>query len=244
MSEKREAHTGAHALKKARSRKKKTFSFHLNDRKTSGAKKKTAAKPEEAKKSTQADLLASPPTLEQLEKELNKSQYRTGFARVLRNTLFSLVVVAAVSALIAVLFLPVLQIHGTSMAPTLNENDIVVLAGVGRCSQGDLIAFYYNNNILIKRVIATAGDWVEIDDEGNVTVNGVLLDEPYISEKARGDCDISFPYQVPDGQYFVMGDHRDTSIDSRSTLVGCISNDMVIGRLVLRVWPFKMVGIF
>ncbi len=193
---------------------------------------------------TEQQLLADAPTLPQLEKELGRSQYRRNFARVLRDTLVSLVVVAAVSALVAVLFLPVLQIHSSSMAPTLQDKDIVVSVGVGRCNPGDLIAFHYNNNILVKRVIAVSGDWVEIDGDGNVSVNGEQIDEPYISEKALGDCDISFPYQVPDGQYFVMGDHRETSIDSRNTIVGCVSGDMVIGRILVRVWPFETFAFF
>ncbi len=184
------------------------------------------------------------PTLEQLEKELKKERRRADFGRVLRNTVFSLVVVAAVSALIAVLFLPVLQIHGTSMAPTLADGDIVAAISVGKCRQGELIAFYYNNNILIKRVIAGPSDWVDIDAEGNVSVNGQPLEEPYLAEKARGNCDVTFPYQVPDGRYFVMGDHRATSVDSRNEVVGCISRDMVIGRILLRVWPLNGFRLF
>lgn len=184
------------------------------------------------------------PTLEQLEQELKAAQYRHNFGRVLRSTFFSLLVVAAVSVLLAVLVLPVLQIHGTSMTPTLQEQDIVVTLNSKRFSTGDVIAFYYNNSILIKRVIATAGDWVEIDEDGNVSVNGQLLEEPYLTEKALGDCNITFPFQVPDGRCFVMGDHRATSIDSRNTVVGCVSTDMVIGRVVLRVWPLKELTLF
>lgn len=187
---------------------------------------------------------ANVPTLEQLEKELKKERRRVDFGRVLRNTVFSLVVVAAVSALIAVLFLPVLQIHGTSMAPTLVDGDIVAAVSVGKCRPGELVAFYYNNNILIKRVIAGPGDWVEIDEDGNVSVNGQPLEEPYLAEKARGNCDITFPYQVPDGRYFVMGDQRATSVDSRNEVVGCVSRDMVIGRIFLRVWPLENLRLF
>ena len=189
-------------------------------------------------------LLANAPTLEQLEKELKKERRRVDFGRVLRNTIFSLVVVAAVSALIAVLFLPVLQIHGSSMSPTFSEQDIVAAFSVGSCKQGDLIAFYYNNNILVKRVIAGPGDWVDIDEEGNVSVNGQPLEEPYLAEKARGNCDITFPYQVPDARYFVMGDQRSTSVDSRSELVGCVSREMIIGRIFIRVWPIETIRLF
>ncbi len=186
-----------------------------------------------------AKLLADPPTLEQLEWELKKARYRSNFWQVLRNTALSLMVVAAVSALVAVLFLPVLQIHGASMAPTLREGDVVVGLHAGGYRQGDLVAFYYNNNILIKRVIAAPGDWINIDTNGAVAVNGEMLSEPYISRPALGSCDIDFPYQVPDGRYFVMGDHRETSIDSRSSVMGCIARDMVIGRIMLRAWPVE-----
>ncbi|MBQ6603095.1 MAG: signal peptidase I [Eubacterium sp.] len=182
------------------------------------------------------------PSIELLEQELNKERHKTVFGRVLRSTVFSLVVVAAVAVIVAVLLLPVLQINGTSMEPTLQEGNVVVAVNSKKYKTGDVIAFYYNNNILIKRVIASSGEWVDIDDDGNVYVNGVKLDEPYISEKALGETNIKLPYQVPDGRCFVMGDHRATSIDSRNTAVGCISNDMVIGRLLLRVWPLSEFG--
>ena len=182
------------------------------------------------------------PTLEQLEAELKKEQYKRNYGRVLRSTIFSLRVVAAASVLIAVLLLPVLQINGTSMTETLQDGNIVVALNSKKFSTGDVIAFYYNNNILVKRVIAAAGDWVDIDEEGNVYVNGELLEEPYISEKALGDCNITLPYQVPDGKCFVMGDHRATSIDSRNTAVGCISDGVVVGRILLRVWPLEEAG--
>ena len=182
------------------------------------------------------------PTLEQLEAELKKEQYKRNYGRVLRSTIFSLLVVAAASVLIAVLLLPVLQINGTSMTDTLQDGNIVVALNSKKFNTGDVIAFYYNNNILVKRVIAAAGDWVDIDEEGNVYVNGELLEEPYISEKALGDCNITLPYQVPDGKCFVMGDHRATSIDSRNTAVGCISDGVVVGRILLRVWPLEEAG--
>lgn len=223
-------------------------------REASGSKSPPAAAPAAAKLPAEppaagktpaaAKVLADPPTLEQLEQELKKSRYRDNFKQTLRNTLFSLIVVAAVSALVAVLLLPVLQIHGASMAPTLQEGDIVVCLNAGGHRQGDLIAFYYNNNILIKRVIASPGDWVNIDENGVVAVNGEVLTEPYISQPALGSCDISFPYQVPDGRYFVLGDHRETSIDSRSSVMGCISKEMVIGRVMMRAWPLKDLRLF
>ncbi len=183
------------------------------------------------------------PELEALEKELERERYRKRYGRVLRSTAFSLVVVAAVAVLIAVLLLPVLQISGTSMTDSLHDEDIVVALNSSGYETGDIIAFYYNNNILVKRVIAAAGDWVDIDKDGNVYVNNELLDEPYVTDKALGDCNITLPYQVPDGRCFVMGDHRATSIDSRNTAVGCVSNDMVIGKILIRVWPMEGFGI-
>ena len=180
--------------------------------------------------------------VEQLEEALKKEQYKRTFVSVLRNTIFSLLVVAAAAVIIAVLILPVMRINGSSMTPTLEDGDIVVCLNDQKYKTGDVIGFYYNNNILIKRVIATSGDWVDIDLDGNVYVNGTLLHEPYVSEKAYGDCNIKLPYQVPDGRCFVMGDHRDISVDSRNSGIGCISNEMVVGRLLLRVWPFDQMG--
>lgn len=182
------------------------------------------------------------PTLEQLEAELRKEQYKRNYGRVLRSTTFSLLVVAAAAVLIAVLVLPVLQINGFSMTDTLQDGDIVVAVNSKKFTTGDIIAFYYNNSILVKRVIAAAGDWVDIDENGNVYVNGELLNEPYITDKALGECNIELPYQVPDGKCFVMDDHRATSIDSRNTAVGCISDGMVVGRIIVRVWPMEQIG--
>ena len=157
--------------------------------------------------------------------------------------MIALVAAVAVAVIAAVLIFPVLQIKGTSMTETLWEGDIVVARSGSRCRKGDIIAFYYNNSILVKRVIAVAGDWVDIDEEGNVYVNGELLEEPYIVEKALGNCDITLPYQVPMGKTFVMGDHRATSIDSRNAAIGCVSEELMVGKILFRVWPLSDMGI-
>ena len=183
------------------------------------------------------------PSVELLEGELKRTQYNRRYRRTLRTTIFSLLLVAAVAVIVAVLLLPVLQISGSSMENTLMDGDLVISLNNGKYKTGDVIGFYYNNVVLIKRVIATSGDWVDIAEDGTVTVNGVTLDEPYVTEKAQGECNINLPYQVPQGKCFVLGDNRTTSIDSRNTAVGCISNDVVVGRLLARIWPLKSITI-
>ncbi len=182
------------------------------------------------------------PTLKQLEKELKRETCREYYFRILRSTVSVLIVVAAAAVLTATLLLPVLRIYGTSMTPGLANGDLVISVRGSSFEQGDVISFYYNNRILVKRVIAGPGDWVNIDEEGNVTVNGELLDEPYVQEKARGECDISLPYQVPDGRWFVMGDHRSVSVDSRSTEIGCVAEEQIVGKLIFKIWPLNRFG--
>ena len=182
------------------------------------------------------------PDVEQLRAELSREQYKQRYRRVLRSTIYTLVVVAAVAVLISVLFLPVLQIYGASMTPTLSEGDIVVSVKGADFESGDLIAFYLGNKILVKRCIAGPGQWVDIDEEGNVYIDGKLLEEPYLEEKALGDCNIELPYQVPDNRYFCLGDHRATSVDSRDTTVGCVSEEQIVGKIVFRVWPLSGLG--
>jgi signal peptidase I len=192
------------------------------------------------KKQTTADF----PTLEILKQELNRERYRRRFRRILKSTVNSLIVVAAVAALIATLVLPVLQIAGTSMEPSLNDGDIVVLMKTVHLDTGDLCAFYYSNKILIKRIIAGPGDYLWITEDGTVYLNGSELIEPYISQKSLGECDIEFPYTVHEEAYFLMGDHRLTSIDSRSTVIGCIPKDQIIGKLFFKIWPLEKFEFF
>lgn len=184
----------------------------------------------------------STPSIEVLEAELGRERHKHNYLRALRSTVFSLIIVAAAAVLVAMLVLPVLQITGASMTDTLQDRDVVVALRGSDVKTGDVVAFYYNNNILVKRVIANEGQWVNITEDGTVYVDNVQLDEPYISEKAKGDCNIQLPYQVPEGKVFVMGDHRSTSVDSRSTALGCVSKDMLLGHILFRVWPLNALG--
>lgn len=198
-----------------------------------------------SKKKSVLELTADDlPTTEQLEKEVKRRKYRGNYFKIMKSTVSSLIVVAAVAVLIATLLLPVLRVTGASMTPTLENDQLVVCKKTGNFEKGDIIAFYYNNKILLKRVIAVSGDFISIDADGTVYVNDEKIDEPYISEKALGECDLEFPYQVPEERVFVMGDHRETSVDSRSSQVGCIAEESVIGVVSLRIWPLKEIGFF
>lgn len=182
------------------------------------------------------------PDVDELRQELHRVKYKKRYRNVLKSTVFTLVVVAACAVLVATIWLPVLQIYGTSMLPTLDEDEIVISVKGSDFEPGDLVCFYIGNKILVKRYIAGPGQWVNIDGEGNVYLDGKLLEEPYISEKSFGDCDIELPFQVPENRIFVMGDQRTTSVDSRNTAVGCISDEQIVGKIVFRVWPFKKFG--
>lgn len=181
-------------------------------------------------------------TKKELEKELVRVRHKRKYISVLRNTLAVLVTVSAIAVLVATLWMPVLQIYGDSMSPTLTEGNLVVCVKEKQYKTGDIVAFYYNNKILVKRVICSAGDYVDIDLDGRVYVNGALLDEPYIEEFSYGDTNIRLPYQVPEGKTFVMGDHRATSLDSRNTAIGSVSDEQIVGKLIFRIWPFGSIS--
>ncbi|MBR5816265.1 MAG: signal peptidase I [Anaerotignum sp.] len=163
---------------------------------------------------------------------------------MLKSTVATLIVVAAVAVLMATLWMPVLQIYGNSMTPTLKEGQIVVSLKGSDMEQGDLVAFYVGNKLLVKRVIAESGEWVDITEEGVVFVNGKELNESYLQEKAFGECDIELPYQVPESRYFLMGDHRASSVDSRSSVIGCIDKEQIVGKIVFCVWPPEDFGVY
>ena len=187
------------------------------------------------------------PTVEELEGELRRVRYRSRYQTVLKSTVYALITVAAVAVLVATLWLPVLRTYGSSMTPTLYDGEIIFSVKTSRLEVGDIVAFYYNNKILVKRVIAQSGEWVNITPEGDVYVGKTqsdmqLLDEPYLTEKALGDCNIELPYQVPESRIFVMGDHRSVSVDSRNTAVGCVAEEQLVGKLVFRVWPLELFG--
>ena len=183
------------------------------------------------------------PTVSQLEAELSRVQYKKRYNSVLRSTVYTLITVAAAAILVATLWLPVLQIYGSSMTPALQNGDIVFTLKTAEFQHGDVIAFYYNNKILVKRMVACPGEWVDIEPDGTVYVNNEPLAEPYVTDPAYGDTNIELPYQVPDGKLFVMGDHRSTSVDSRNTAVGCVAQEQIVGKIVFRIWPVSQISL-
>lgn len=194
-------------------------------------------------KHTRKDL-SSLPTKKQVETERKRYRRQKAYNKALSGTVYVLTIVAAVAVLIATLVLPVLQIEGTSMSPTLTNGDIVLLTKTTNFDRGELCGFSWNNKLLIKRVIGLPGDWIEIDTDGTVYLNGEQLDEPYAKQLAVGECDLEFPFQVPQEQYFVLGDMRESSIDSRNTLIGCVEKDQIVGKVFFRIWPFKEIRFF
>ena len=182
------------------------------------------------------------PETSEIKAAYQKAKYKTTFWETIRSTVFMLVVVAAFAVLIAVLFLPILRIYGNSMKGTLDSGDIVISVKSTDFETSDVVAFYYNNNILVKRVIAEAGDWVDMDEEGNVYVNKKKLDEPYLANKSYGHTDITFPYQVPENRIFVMGDNREESIDSRNNAIGTVADEQIVGKLIFKIWPLQKLG--
>lgn len=184
------------------------------------------------------------PTKQQVETERKRYRRQKAYNKALGGTIYVLTIVAAVAVLIATLVLPVLQIEGKSMEPTLVNGDIVLLTKTVNFDRGELCGFSWNNKLLIKRVIGLPGDWIEIDTDGTVYLNGEQLDEPYAEQLAVGECDLEFPFQVPQEQYFVLGDMRESSIDSRNTLIGCVEKDQIVGKVFFRIWPFKTIRFF
>lgn len=182
------------------------------------------------------------PKTEELKKELKRTRFKEAYFRTVRHAASVLLCAGAIAVLISMLWLPVLKIHGTSMAPTLDSGDIVLAEKTDRIEPGDTVAFYYNNRILVKRVIAKAGDWVDIDEEGTVKVNGETLHEPYLSDKALGESNIEYPFQVPDGRLFVLGDQRSSSLDSRNTAIGTVADEQLVGKIRFRLWPLAAIG--
>lgn len=182
------------------------------------------------------------PSSQDVELELRRERYKTRYKRTLKSTVFALVTAAAAAVLVATLWMPVLQIFGASMTPTLEEGQIVISVKAKDLEPGDIVAFYYGNKVLVKRYIAGPGSWVDIQEDGTVSVDGVVLDEPYLTEKSFGISDLEYPYQVPEESYFLMGDHRETSVDSRHSTVGCITREQVVGKIVCRIWPLGAFG--
>lgn len=185
------------------------------------------------------NLTAFSPTIAQLEKELLRTKYRRNYWSTIRSTIFTLIAVASL-VLLAVMYLPVLRVSGSSMGDTLASGDIVVTMRTEDVRPGDLVVFSIGNGkLLIKRVVAEAGDEIDILEDGTVTVNGEALDEPYVMNKTRGEYDIDLPYVVPEGRVFVLGDNRSVSVDSRNSAIGCVAGEQIIGKAAFKIWPLE-----
>ena len=182
------------------------------------------------------------PSLELIEKELARLKHKKSFRKAIVDTVAALVVIAAIAVLLSTMLVPVFRVYGRSMEPTLNEGEIIFSVKTNNIKSGDIVAFYYNNKVLIKRVIAKAGDWVELTEDNTVIVNDEVIEEPYAIGDNLAVTDIGMPYQVPDGRWFVMGDQRDISVDSRSTMVGPISHEQIIGKVTFKIWPLNSFG--
>ena len=189
-----------------------------------------------------SDINVDAPSFSELNKEQQRLRTRKTYQRAFFKTVGVLCVVAAISVLLTTLWMPVLQIYGSSMSPTLEPGDLVLSVKNEKLETGDVVAFYQGNKLLIKRVIATSGQWVDIDNDGVVTVDGQVLDESYIKELSLGNCDIELPHQVKEAHYFIMGDNRDTSLDSRANTIGDIAEEQIEGKVVFRVWPLNKFG--
>lgn len=217
--------------------KKDKLSSNLKNKKLTKDKKNNKSNKLKENKNKKIDYQSL--TIKQIENELNKAKYNEKYMKILRSTIYSLIIIASIATIIATLIMPVLEVNTSSMSNTYNQGDIVVSIKTKNIIQGDVIAFYHGNKILVKRVIATSGSWVVIDEEGNVTVNGKNLEEPYLKNKTIGKYNIEFPYQVPDGSYFVLNDMREDTIDSRNKEIGSVSQSDVIGKILFRIWPLK-----
>lgn len=191
-------------------------------------------KKKENKKITYEDI-----TIDNLKAEIHRVKYKNSFSRLLRSTVYVLIIIVAISSICATLFMPVIEITDSSMKPLLNDGDIVLTVKDNKFKTGDIVAFYHGNKILIKRVIGVESDFVNIDKDGIVYVNGKELKENYVKELKKGDSDIKYPVQVSDGSIFVLSDDRDVLTDSRTLNVGQIKTNDIIGKVIFKVWPLK-----
>ncbi len=151
-----------------------------------------------------------------------------------------LVVIITVSLLLNLFtfIMPVVKYYGSSMSPTLEDGQILIVSKVSEIGNGDIIAFYYNNKVLVRRVVATENQQISVDIFGTVTVDGEELVEPYIGNKTLGQCNLDFPYNVPSGSLFVLGDNREVAMDSRLEEIGTVTEDRLIGKIVFSINPF------